>query len=231
MAGCKSGVATRINADEPGAIFTHCYGHSLNLACSDAIKRSKLMQDALDTTHEITKLIKKSPGREATFRALRCEATQEFDTPGIRLLCPTRWTVWADSLNSSLENYSILVELWSTALQHTKDTEIKSRIQGVAAQMATFNSYFGSSLALLILRHADNLSKSLQTKDMSAAEGIKSYLRSTMSHQRLNHLNMVLHVHSNHTDKLNLVDVANEFIADNEHRRQVFGNEFKETDL
>ena len=40
--------------------------------------------------------------------------------------------------------------------------------------------------------------------------------------QRFNHL-MVLHVHSDHTDKLNLVDVANEFI---EHRRQVFGNGF-----
>ena len=46
----------------------------------------------------------------------------------------------------------------------------------------------------------------------------------------LNHL-MVLHVHCDHTDKFNLVDVANEFIADNEHRRQVFANEFKETDL
>ena len=51
-----------------------------------------------------------------------------------------------------------------------------------------------------------------------------------MSQQRLNHF-MVLRVHSDHTDKLNLVDVANEFIVDNEHRRQVFGNEFKETDL
>ena len=49
---------------------------------------------------------------------------------------------------------------------------MKSRIQDVAAQMATFNFYFGSSLALLrILRHADNLNKSLQKKDMSAAEG------------------------------------------------------------
>ena len=129
------------------------------------------MQDALDTTHEITKLIKKSPGREATFKSLRCETAPEIDVPGIRLLCPTRWTVRADTLNSILENYSVLVELWSTTLEHTRDTEMKSRIQGVAAQMATFNFYFGSSLALLILRHADNLSKSLQKKDMSAAEG------------------------------------------------------------
>ncbi|KAL5499737.1 hypothetical protein EMCRGX_G011196 [Ephydatia muelleri] len=36
----------------------------------------------------------------------------------------------------------------STALEHTRDIEMKSRIQGVAAQMATFNFYFGSSLAL-----------------------------------------------------------------------------------
>ena len=132
--------------------------------CCDTIKQSKLMQDALDTTHEITKLITNSPGSEATFKSLRCETAPEIDVPGIRLLCPTRWTVRADYLNSILENYSVLVKLWSTALGHTRDTEMKSRIQGVVAQMATFNLYFGSSLALLILCQADNLSKSLQTK-------------------------------------------------------------------
>ena len=81
MAGCISGVATRMNADEPRAIFTHCYGHSLNLACCDTIKQSKLMHDALDTTHEITKLIKKSPGREATFKSLRCETVVSCPDP------------------------------------------------------------------------------------------------------------------------------------------------------
>ena len=65
MSGAKSGVVTRLCAAEPRAVFTHCYGHSLNLACGDAIKRCKLMQDALDTTHEITKLIKKSPAHDA----------------------------------------------------------------------------------------------------------------------------------------------------------------------
>ena len=38
MSGAKSGVATRLRAAEPRAIFTHCYGHSLNLACRDTIK-------------------------------------------------------------------------------------------------------------------------------------------------------------------------------------------------
>ena len=55
---------------------------------------------------------------------------------------------------------------------------------------------------------------------------IKTYLRSTMS--RLNHL-MLLHIHQSYTDDLSLVDVANDFIADNEHRKQFFGPEFKPT--
>ena len=67
-------------------------------------------------------------------------------------------------------------------------------------------------------------------RSFSAVRRIKSYLQSTMSKQRLYRL-LVLHVHNDHTDRLNLVDVTNEFIADNKHRRQVFGSEFKETDL
>ena len=110
MSGAKSGVATRLRAAEPRAIFTHCYGHSLNLACCDTIKRCKLMKDAMDTTHEITKLIKKSPAREAIFKQLK-EGMQMSDSPGIRILCPTRWTVRAEALKSILDNFNVLLEL------------------------------------------------------------------------------------------------------------------------
>ena len=62
MSGIRTGELSVLHADEePTAVFTHCYGHSLNLAASDTVKKSKLMKDALDTTHEITKLIKFSP--------------------------------------------------------------------------------------------------------------------------------------------------------------------------
>ena len=47
---------------------------------------------------------------------------------------------------------------------------MKTRIQGIAAQMSTFDFYLGTYLALLILRHADNLSKILQKKAILAAE-------------------------------------------------------------
>ena len=39
MAGSKSGVASRVLASELRAVFTHCCGRSLNLACGDTIKK------------------------------------------------------------------------------------------------------------------------------------------------------------------------------------------------
>ena len=79
MSGSKSGVVTRMCAAELCAVFTHCYGYSLNLACGDAIKHCKLMWDALDTSHEIIKLIKKSPACEAIFKMLKAE--MDTDSP------------------------------------------------------------------------------------------------------------------------------------------------------
>ena len=39
MSGLKSGVTTL--EEEPEALYTHCYGHALNLACGDTIKTAK----------------------------------------------------------------------------------------------------------------------------------------------------------------------------------------------
>ena len=67
MCGLRKGVATQLQADEPRAIYTHCYGHSLNLAASDTITRCHVIKTALETTQEISKLIKYSLRREQLF--------------------------------------------------------------------------------------------------------------------------------------------------------------------
>lgn len=53
MAGHQNGVVTQITQEEPRALFTHCYGHSLNLAMCDTIKGTRLLRDTMDVTHEI----------------------------------------------------------------------------------------------------------------------------------------------------------------------------------
>ena len=119
MAGSRSGVATLVQQEEPRAVFTHCYGHALNLACLDSLKGSKLMKDALDIVYEIMKLIKKSPRRNSAFQLLKEKMSPA--SPGIRILCPTRWTVRADALRSIVENYVVLQALWEESLEFVKD--------------------------------------------------------------------------------------------------------------
>jgi len=134
------------------------------------------LKQALETTQEITKLIKFSPRRDAVFKKFKAESDPNLEsrTMGIRVLCPTRWTVRADSLFSIIENYSVLNNTWDEALEISKDTETKARIQGVQSQMIKFDFLFGVVLGEMILRHTDNLSKALQAKVISAAEGQKT---------------------------------------------------------
>ena len=47
MAGGTRGVAAQIISEEPRALFTHCYGHALNLAAYDSVKKCKAVKDAL----------------------------------------------------------------------------------------------------------------------------------------------------------------------------------------
>ena len=67
MSGARKGVAAIITQEESRALYTHCYGHALNLAVADTVKQSKICRDALDTAFEITRLIKFSPKRNAAF--------------------------------------------------------------------------------------------------------------------------------------------------------------------
>ena len=73
MCGVRNGVATQISREESRAIFVHCYGHALNLATGDCIKRNSILRDTLDTTFEISKLVKFSPRRGTIFERIKSE--------------------------------------------------------------------------------------------------------------------------------------------------------------
>ena len=68
MKGHISGVSAQLLREEPRAIYTHCYGHSLNSACQDTIRSIKVLKDALDTTFELSKLLKYSSKWNAAYK-------------------------------------------------------------------------------------------------------------------------------------------------------------------
>ena len=73
---------------------------------------------------------------------------------------------------------------------------------------------------LILVMPATN---AISERSFSALRRVKTYLRSTMKQTRLNHL-MILHVHKEKTDSLNLHDIGNEFVRCSEHRLSVFGH-------
>ena len=170
MRGVKNGVATQILAEEECAIYTHCYGHSLNLAIGSTMKESKVCCETLETAFEITKLVKFSPKRDAEFSKIS-SAMEEDAKVGLRKFCPTRWTVRGESINSIIQNYNVLRELWDRCLESKLQPDVKGRIIGVQTQMSRYKFLFGLKLSERILMITDNLSKTLQNESMSAAEG------------------------------------------------------------
>ena len=60
-------------------------------------------------------------------------------------------------------------------------------------------------------------------RSFSALRRIKTYLRSTMSEERLNNL-MLLHMHKELSDNLDISEVAQIFVSANSRRQRFFGN-------
>jgi hypothetical protein len=131
------------------------------LAAADTIKQNKLLCDALDITSEISKLLKYSTRRDSLFETLKQQLAP--DVLDFRTLCPTRWTVKASSLDSVLKNYRVFQALWEEAKEIALDSETRTRIAGVEFKMSTFSYLFGVLLGECVLKHTDNLSKTLQS--------------------------------------------------------------------
>ena len=72
---------------KPWAILTHCYGHALNLAVGDCVKKSTICRDALDVALEIAKLVRFSQKRNAAVDRIRVENVMDEDAHAPAMVC------------------------------------------------------------------------------------------------------------------------------------------------
>ena len=113
-------------------------------------------------------------------------------------------------------------ELYGTHVSETSCItifDIKKYFQSLSRAQKDLLDQVCRVMKLVLVMPATNASSE---RSFSALHRVKSYLRSTMSQQRLNNL-MLLHVHKDLTDSLDVLGVANEFVGESEHRLQVFG--------
>ena len=72
---------------------------------------------------------------------------------------------------------------------------------------------------LILVMSATN---AVSERSFSALRCTKTWLRNSMHQTRLNWC-MILHIHNDETDKLDLIAVANDFVSRNPSRRSIFG--------
>ena len=97
--------------------------------------------------------------------------------------------------------------------------ELVEFVQSLRASTKCFVSQVIVLAKVLLVMPATN---AVSEQSFSAMKRVKTYLRSITSDCRLNHL-MVLHVHKDRTDSLNMAEVANAFVERNDSRHPIFG--------
>lgn len=98
--------------------------------------------------------------------------------------------------------------------------EIVNYLQSLSTAQRTLFSQVVIVVSLALVMPATNAASE---RSFSSLRRIKSYLRSTMTQSRLNSI-MLLHVHKDLADQINLIDVANDFVDNKlDHRSTIFG--------
>lgn len=157
-------MASQIEKDVPAAIFFHCFAHCTNLCLQTVGRRCAPIHDAMDLVMEIAQLMQYSPKRSTLFSSL-----QTSDSKNLKPLCPTRWTVRTSAISAVLSNYSVLCVALEPINVETSD-DYGRKAGGFLAIMEKFSTFFGLKLSHMLFSGTEQLSLTLQYKDISIQE-------------------------------------------------------------
>ena len=97
--------------------------------------------------------------------------------------------------------------------------DIKKYIQSLSSTERELIAQVSTLLQLFLVMPSTN---AVSERSFSALRRVKTYLRSSMTQERLNHL-LLLHAHKHLTDSMDLIEIANGFVGSSEHRLSQFG--------
>jgi len=98
-----------------------------------------------------------------------------------------------------------------------------STISDIIVNVPIAREMFSEIVRLLRLYLTIPVTTATAERSFSSLRRIKTYLRSTMTEQRLNNI-LLLHAHKEMMDALNLTEIARLFVSCNARRVEFFGN-------
>uniref|UniRef100_A0A1X7TXD7 Uncharacterized protein n=1 Tax=Amphimedon queenslandica TaxID=400682 RepID=A0A1X7TXD7_AMPQE len=179
--GIRSGVATRFCSEVPAALSVHCFAHNLHLCLQNASKKLVYIRDSLITVREISNLIRYSPKRLHLFSN---KLDNSYEGVTLKPLCPTRWTARTAALEAVLKDYEVLTETQEEIHESTHD-EYGMKAGGLLQSLEKFSTYFGIKLCHLLFNAAEQVSSTLQRKDITLSEALTAVESAKSYYQRI----------------------------------------------
>ena len=130
---------------------------------------------------------------------------------------------------SDLDKFKLETQLTTLTHIDEKQVAIKDAIKIISSLNASQKMLVSEGLKLVKLILLVPVTNAVSERLCSTLHRVKTYLRSSMTQERLNSC-LVLATYKEQVDKLNLVEVANQFCFNNEHRFSIFGK-FKNKDF
>ncbi|KAJ8884042.1 hypothetical protein PR048_015899 [Dryococelus australis] len=166
MAGAKSGVKSRMLAEQLLPLYIHCAAHALDLALQDSSKSIPLIRNCLQWVNDIGVIVRDSPKQRAVFSQITTD--HNLTSSGPRPLCPTHWTVGEASLLSGVLNmYQAVLDFLDTLAYGRSDIGPKTR--GLLDQLSQGNALFRFKITQMVFSLTENPSTTLQSKTQRVA--------------------------------------------------------------
>lgn len=124
----------------------------------------------------------------------------------------------------SYSDLSAQLDILATHFQTNRDNRVTVNdcieyVRNLKSPERVLFSEVWKVIKLMLVVPATN---AVSERSFSAMRRLKSYLRSTMRQDRLNHV-MLLNMNPERLDKMDLTVIANEFVRESEHRLGIFG--------
>ena len=125
MSGERTGVQRQIRDIQPRALYTHCAGHSLNLAIVSSCSLPQV-RNCIDQIMSLTLWIKASPKREGLLKAVYQHRSRSGSSSRAPLLnvCITRWVENIDGWEQFPSSHPFLVELCEAIIYGDNEYEM-----------------------------------------------------------------------------------------------------------
>ena len=122
-------------------------------------------------------------------------------------------------LSAKLESFGVAFDRKSASLD-----DCLSFLRGLSSgETLNLEAFFLQVCTLARLIMVMPSTNAASERSFSAMRRLNTYLRSTMTQQRLNHL-MILSVHKEKTDLLDINELGNAFVQGSDHRLQQYGH-------